>query len=66
MELLVNGDPATVPEGTTVADFVALLGCGTKGVAVAVNEAVVPRSVWHTHRLRSADRVEVLRAAQGG
>jgi sulfur carrier protein len=66
MNVTVNGDAAVLADGTTIAALVERLGCGTKGVAVAVNEAVVPRSTWPDHALRDDDRIEVLRAAQGG
>jgi len=64
--LTVNGDRADVAAGTTVAGLVASLGRDARGVAVAVNEAVVPRGAWPRTALRPGDRVEVLRAAQGG
>ena len=37
-----------------------------EGTAVAVNEAVVPRSTWGATALQPGDRVEVLIASQGG
>jgi sulfur carrier protein len=37
-----------------------------RGVAVAVNGEVVPRTDWPATVLRGGDRVEVLSAAQGG
>ena len=37
-----------------------------RGVAVAVNGTVVPRSAWSEVDLADGDRVEVLTAAQGG
>jgi sulfur carrier protein len=66
VKLHVNGDVQSLDDGMTVAALVDRLGCGRKGVAVAVNEAVVPRSAWDRHQLHDADRVEVLKAAQGG
>ena len=66
MNVTVNGEARRLDGGTTLLALVETLGCGTKGVAVAVNEAVVPRSTWVDHRLRDDDRVEVLTAAQGG
>jgi sulfur carrier protein len=62
----VNGEARAVERGSTVAALVALIGCGTKGVAVAVNDEVVPRSLWSDRALTDGDRVEVLKAAQGG
>jgi len=46
--------------------MVDALGRGRKGVAVAVNEEIVPRSRWDATTLHDGDRVEVLTAAQGG
>ncbi|MHA3948375.1 sulfur carrier protein ThiS [Cellulomonas bogoriensis] len=36
------------------------------GVAVAVNDAVVPRGAWEQTLVHPDDRVEVLTAVQGG
>jgi sulfur carrier protein len=66
IELVVNGEAQSLGSGTTVDTLVRLLGCGTRGVAVAVNDEVVPRSTWDAHTLTNGDRVEVLRAVQGG
>ncbi len=66
MILTVNGAPAEVEPDATVATVVDGLGRDARGVAVAVNDDVVPRGAWSGTRLRAGDRVEVLRAAQGG
>ena len=64
----VNGNPTEVAEGATVQTVVEELGADTarRGVAVAVNAEVVPRSEWDTRRLSEGVRVEVLTAIQGG
>lgn len=62
----VNGERATYPAGSTLADVVAGLSCGGRGTAVARNGEVVPRSRWHRTPLVAEDAVEVLTAAQGG
>ena len=62
----MNGGPDHVPDGTTVDDVVVRLGRGKSGLAVAVNDEVVPRSRWASTALQAGDRVEVLTAAQGG
>ena len=66
IELSINGQARQLPEGTTVADLVAQLESGPRGIAVVVNAEVVPRSVWPDTPVTAGDRVEVLRAAQGG
>ena len=62
----VNGDPLEVAPESTIESLVELLGCGRRGVAVAINSEVVARSSWATTWLAAGDQVEVLRAAQGG
>jgi sulfur carrier protein len=37
-----------------------------RGIAVAVNGAVVPRAAWPDTTLRAGDNVEIVRARQGG
>lgn len=67
--LYVNGETTALPHPTpTVAALLADLGYApdAPGVAVAVNEDLVPRSQWPTHQLHPNDRVEVVTARQGG
>lgn len=37
-----------------------------KGIAVAVNNSVVPKKNWNTHLLSEKDKVTIIRASQGG
>jgi sulfur carrier protein len=77
-DIHVNGGAMALPGAATVGALVALLtgraiddhGAAADGeplgIAVAVNEAVVPRARWSERELVTGDRVEVLTAAQGG
>jgi sulfur carrier protein len=53
---------------TTVAALLEELGfdAAARGVAVAVNDAVVPKSSWPEQRLSEGDTVEIIHAVQGG
>ena len=62
----VNGEALVFDDGATVADVVAEVSDSPKGIAVAVNASVVPRSLWAASELVDGDRIEVLTAAQGG
>ena len=42
------------------------LDIAQRGVAVAVNGAIVPRAAWPHTQLRPGDSVEIVRARQGG
>lgn len=39
---------------------------GQGGIAVAVNERVVPRSRWGEQTLQEGDKIEIVRAIAGG
>ena len=65
MKVIVNGAAREVGV-LSVEALVGQLTAARRGVAVAVNGEVVPRSAWPVAQLRDGDRVEVLTAAQGG
>ncbi len=62
----VNGEQRQVAAGTSVEDLVATMTHLRSGVAVALNDSVVPRAAWATTTLEDNDRLEVLTAVQGG
>lgn len=67
MRLSVNGEIREIPDGGTVKELLEEIGVrDQKGVAVAVDGEVVRKSEWPTTRLEPGNRVEVLRAVQGG
>jgi len=64
--LTVNGAPAELTAGSTVAALVAERSGGHDRVAVALNGDVVPRSSWPTTELSPGDVLEVLAPTAGG
>jgi len=68
MIVYVNGEPTELAEGCTVADVLERLDVARprRGLAVAVDAEVVPRTEWDARPLDAGDRVEVLNAIQGG
>jgi sulfur carrier protein len=69
MRIVVNGAEREIPDHATVAELVRSLardGADGRGVAVAVDAEVVPRSEWDARELTAGERVEVLGAIQGG
>jgi sulfur carrier protein len=68
MNVVLNGSPADLEDGSTVADAVAAAGieAAGRGVAVAVEGEVVPRTEWRERELRDGESVEVVHAVQGG
>jgi sulfur carrier protein len=67
MNICVNDRSHAVAERATLTHLLGELGLAErKGVAVAVNDAVVPRFTWVSHALAEGDRVLVIQATQGG
>jgi sulfur carrier protein len=68
MTVTVNGEDRVLPPNTSVMVLVTLLmnSSDARGVAVAVDSEVVPRSQWEVTHLSSGAQVEVLHAIQGG
>jgi sulfur carrier protein len=65
MTVLVNDEAVEIDDRTSVADLLEKLGIPDKGIAVAVDWAVIPRSEWH-RTLSDGAKVEVVTAVQGG
>jgi sulfur carrier protein len=65
MIVTVNEKPVEVDERTTVAALLDSLGFPGRGIAVAMDDAVLPRSNW-TATLLDGARLEVVTAVQGG
>lgn len=69
MELRINGDIHQLEgrDAILVDDLLEHLELPTsKGIAVARNDRVVPRGEWRVTQLFDGDRVEIIRATQGG
>jgi len=68
MQIYINGEARQMPdEVTTVAELIEVLEVETTdGMAIAVNEQVVPGSQWSKTRVDDGDDIEVIRATQGG
>ncbi|BCJ91061.1 putative thiamine biosynthesis protein ThiS [Terrihabitans soli] len=68
MELTINGQAKTI-EAANIAQLLAAEleeGHSQRGIAVAVNGEVVPKTQWETARIHAGDRVEIVRALPGG
>jgi sulfur carrier protein len=65
--IFVNDQPRALAAAATVFALLSQLGLTErKGVAVAVNGNVVPRTGWAQQALSADDRVLVIQATQGG
>ena len=63
----INGAQRTLTAGN-LARLLEQLGYGSdrRGIAVALNGQVVPRSKWGERKLQAGDEIEIVGAVQGG
>jgi sulfur carrier protein len=66
MTIHVNGEPTELDETMTLGALVDARVADRRGVAVALDGEVVPRTDWDDTPLRGANRVEIVGAVQGG
>lgn len=67
MKLTVNGEDRVCAERATLQVLLDELGLSAnKGIAVAVNQSVVPAREWGERELLESDAVLVIQATQGG
>jgi sulfur carrier protein len=67
MEITLNNTPHQVTEHTTLYDIVySQLGDKQKGVALAVNDTVIPKADWEQYPVQSNDNILIIKATQGG
>ena len=67
MKIRVNDEAREVSEGLSLQALLAELGVQAKpGIAVAVNQTVVPAVQLATHTLSEDDAVLIVQATQGG
>ena len=67
MEIILNNQTHQVEEKTSIQ--IALnnwIGEKQKGIAVAVNETIVPKVQWNSYELKHNDKLLVIKATQGG
>jgi sulfur carrier protein len=63
----VNGESEPLAAATVEALLAEkAVDTGQRGIAVALNGAVIPRAAWGDTSLKPGDSVEIVRAKQGG
>lgn len=67
MTIQINDEQKVVPEGITVNDVVlSILQLNSAGMAIAINDSIVPRHLWESSQLQPNDKMLVIKAASGG
>lgn len=67
MDIYINNKQQDVPEGSNISDMLQLLELTSqKGMAIAVNNNVVPQKEWAGYVLNEQDKMTLIKATQGG
>lgn len=66
VEITINGEPKTIPDGLTVAGLLEMLGKQPRYLAVERNKELVPRTHHAECPLRSGDQIEIVTLVGGG
>lgn len=66
MQIVLNGTPTAIADGSTIASVVEALRLGGQRIAVERNGDIVPRSRYADQVLSEGDRLEIVVAVGGG
>ncbi|RKR13300.1 sulfur carrier protein ThiS [Maribacter vaceletii] len=64
--IYVNDSPLEIRKNTNVLELLKELKFPIQGVAVAIDNTVIPTATWETHLLDTNNKVLIIQAAQGG
>lgn len=68
IDVRINGAEARVAEAASIIDIVRAQGLDprARGVAVALNESILPSARWEATKVAAGDRIEIVKAFAGG
>lgn len=67
MKVIVNDTPIELNGSAMLEQAVLNSGVNDlKGLAVAVNNTVIPKTTWNNFQLNENDTITIIRATQGG
>ncbi|HEX7253487.1 MAG TPA: sulfur carrier protein ThiS [Thermoanaerobaculia bacterium] len=66
MDVRVNGETLSLPEGASIAALLEKLRVSTPRVAVERNREIVPKAAYSTTALAEGDDLEVVEFVGGG
>jgi sulfur carrier protein len=66
IEIVVNGEPRQIPEGSTIQNLLTLLEIPADRVAVELDRAIVGKGMWESTQLNAGARLEIVHFVGGG
>ena len=66
MTVLVNHKDVIIDESAKLDDLIKQLNLSSEGVALAIDNQVIPKKSWAEFELKDQMKVTLIRATQGG
>jgi len=67
MNILINQQATNIPDNCSLEQLLThVLQIPVAGLAVAVDETVIPNTQWASYQLLPSNKVMLIRATQGG
>lgn len=66
MKIILNHNHYEIDEATPITALVQQLALTPTGIAIAVNQTIVPPSEWQCHMLNEQDIVDIFNVVAGG
>lgn len=66
MKVQVNNKEVELTTGNTISALAAQLDLPPQGVAIALNNHMIPRSQWAEQEIQNGDSLVIIKAACGG
>lgn len=68
MKIKINGEESVLDSKITLNEFIVkrLNGKEPRGIAIALNMGIVPKSKWEETVINENDEIEIVTAVQGG
>lgn len=64
--LLVNDTQVEIEKGANLDQLIRKVNPKVDGIAVAVNNQIIPKYSWYEQRLNQNDSILIIKATQGG
>ncbi|MGK5092144.1 sulfur carrier protein ThiS [Deltaproteobacteria bacterium TL4] len=67
MKVTVNDDLVEIEPGSSIRKLLELMEQGvSEGIALALNEHIIPQTLWEQTPLHEEDQIFIVKATQGG
>ncbi|UNH39161.1 sulfur carrier protein ThiS [Moellerella wisconsensis] len=66
MRIIINNQIKEFESPLTVSQLLILLARSQAGTALAINQIIIPRAQWETHKINDGDNILLFQAIAGG